>query len=43
MEDDKKCTLVIIGTTPKGKKELVGFLDGYRESTQSWPELLLDL
>lgn len=35
--------LVIIGATPEGKKELVGFTDGYRESTQSWRELLLDL
>jgi putative transposase len=35
--------LVIIGATPEGKKELVGFLDGYRESTQSWRELLLDI
>jgi transposase-like protein len=43
MEDDKQCMLVIIGATPEGKKELVGFLDGYRESTQSWRELLLAL
>ena len=43
MEDEKQCMLVIIGATPEGKKELVGFLDGYRESTQSWRELLLDL
>ncbi|MBT5541032.1 MAG: IS256 family transposase, partial [Alphaproteobacteria bacterium] len=43
MEDDKTCMLVIIGATPEGKKELVGFIDGYRESTQSWSELLLDL
>jgi transposase-like protein len=43
MEDDKQCMLVIIGATPEGKKELVGFLDGYRENTQSWRELLLDL
>ena len=43
MEEDKQCMLVIIGATPEGKKELVGFLDGYRESTQSWRELLLDL
>jgi len=41
--DDKQCILVIIGATPEGKKELVGFVDGYRESTQSWRELLLDL
>ena len=43
LEDDKQSMLVIIGATPEGKKELVGFLDGYRESTQSWRELLLDL
>jgi len=41
--DDKQCILVIIGATPEGRKELVGFTDGYRESTQSWRELLLDL
>lgn len=43
LEDEKQCMLVIIGATPEGKRELVGFLDGYRESTQSWRELLLDL
>lgn len=43
MEHEKQCMLVIIGATPEGKKELVGFRDGYRESTQSWVELLLDL
>ncbi len=43
MEQDSQCMLVIIGATPEGKKELLGFTDGYRESTQSWRELLLDL
>lgn len=43
MEIEKQCMLVIIGATPEGKKELVGFLDGYRENAQSWKELLLDL
>ncbi len=43
MDDDKQCILVIIGATPEGKKELIGFIDGYRESAQSWGELLLDL
>jgi len=43
MEDDAQCLLVIIGATPEGKKELVGLIDGVRESTQSWKELLLDL
>ncbi len=43
MEHDKQCMLAIIGATPEGKKELVGFIDGYRESAQSWGELLADL
>jgi transposase-like protein len=43
MEDDAQCLLVIIGATPEGKKELVGLIDGVRESAQSWKELLLDL
>ena len=43
MEDDKQCILVLIGVTSDGDKELIGFEDGYRESTQSWRELLLDL
>jgi transposase-like protein len=43
LEDEAQCLLVIIGATPEGKKELVGLLDGVRESAQSWRELLLDL
>jgi transposase-like protein len=43
MEQDAQCILVIIGATLEGKKELVGFQIGYRESTQSWRELLVDL
>ena len=43
LEDDKQCILVIIGATPEGKKELIGFTDGARESAQDWRELLLDL
>jgi putative transposase len=43
LEEDAQCLLVIIGATPEGKKELVGLIDGVRESTQSWRELLLDL
>jgi len=43
LEDDAQCLLVIIGATPEGKKELVGLVDGVRESSQSWKELLLDL
>lgn len=43
MEDASQCMLVIIGATPDGRKELVGIMDGYRESEQSWRELLVDL
>ena len=43
LEDTAQCLLVIIGATPEGKKELVGLVDGVRESAQSWRELLLDL
>ena len=38
-----ECMLVVIGATPEGKKELVGFQVGTRESAQSWRELLVDL
>ncbi len=41
--EEKQCLLVIIGADQEGNKELVGLLDGYRESEQSWKELLLDL
>lgn len=43
MEPDKQCILVLIGATPEGRKELIGFQSGYRESAQSWRELLADL
>ena len=43
MEDEKQCILVIIGATPEGRKELVGFTDGTRESAHDWRALLLDL
>jgi putative transposase len=43
LEDAKQCILVIIGATPEGRKELLGFTDGARESAQDWHELLLDL
>lgn len=43
MEPQAECMLVIIGATPEGKKELVGFQVGIRESAQSWRELLVDL
>jgi putative transposase len=43
LEEQAQCILVIIGATLEGKKELVGFTDGMRESSQSWRDLLLDL
>ena len=43
LEDEKQCILVIIGATPEGSKELVGFTDGARESAHDWRALLLDL
>jgi transposase-like protein len=46
LEDDanqKQCLLVLMGATVDGHKELIAVLDGYRESTQSWREVLLDL
>ena len=38
-----QCLLVIIGVTPEGRKERVVIGDGYRESKESWKEILLDL
>ena len=43
MEAAAECMLVLIGATPEGKKELVGFQTGVRESAQSWRELLVDV
>src|SRR6266540_1961484 len=43
MEDNAECMLVLIGATPEGRKELVGFQTGVRESAQSWRELLIDI
>ena len=39
----KQCILVLMGATAAGTKELIGIADGYRESEQSWTELLMDL
>jgi transposase-like protein len=43
LEEDRLCTLVIIGVRPDGEKELVALADGYRESTDSWKSVLRDL
>ena len=43
MEENAECMLVILGATPEGRKELIGFQVGLRESEQSWHELLTDI
>jgi putative transposase len=43
LEEANQCILVVIGATPEGRKELVALTDGFRESEQSWKELLLGL
>jgi transposase-like protein len=46
LEDEanrRQCLLVLMGATSEGKKEPIAVIDGYRESEQSWAELLLDL
>ena len=40
-DDNKQCILVVIGVTEHGRKEFIAIEDGYRESEQSWTELLL--
>ena len=42
-DDARQCILVVIGATADGRKELLALEDGYRESEQSWHELLADL
>jgi len=46
LEDEpsqRQCMLVLMGATVDGRKELIAVVDGYRESKQSWYELLIDL
>ncbi len=43
LEEDRQCILVVMGATQDGSKELVAIADGYRESAQSWKEILIDL
>ena len=40
LEEDRLCLLVLIGARPDGTKELIAIEDGYRESTESWLDLL---
>jgi transposase-like protein len=42
LEQTKLCLLVMIGVRADGRKELVALTDGYRESTESWADLLRD-
>jgi len=39
----RQCILVMLGATAEGEKELIAIADGYRESAQSWKELLLEV
>src|SRR5512135_3165768 len=43
LEGGRQCILVLMGATAEGRKELIAIADGYRESEQSWRELLLDV
>jgi putative transposase len=43
LDDDRLCTLVMIGTRPDGEKELLAVEDGYRESAESWKTVLREL
>src|SRR5258707_15532684 len=43
LDEERTCVLVLIGATEDGTKELLAVVDGYRESTQSWLELLQQL
>ena len=40
LDEERSCVLVLIGATEDGNKELLAVVDGYRESAQSWSELL---
>jgi putative transposase len=43
LEDERLCTLVLIGARPDGTKEVIALEDGYRESAESWRSVLRDL
>jgi putative transposase len=43
LEEERLCALVIVGVRADGTKELVAIDDGYRESTESWADVLRDL
>jgi len=43
LDEARLCCLVVLGVRLDGTKELVAITDGYRESTDSWADLLRDL
>lgn len=43
LEEERLCALVLVGVRSDGAKELIAIEDGYRESTESWADLLRDL
>jgi len=43
LEDERLCTLVLIGARADGQKELIAIEDGYRESAESWKTVLRNL
>jgi transposase-like protein len=43
LEDERTCILVLMGTLKDGRKELIGIVDGFRESKLSWQDLLRGL
>lgn len=43
LEEERLACLVLIGARPDGTKEVIALEDGYRESKESWPELLREL
>jgi transposase-like protein len=42
-DNNRQCILVLMGATAEGRKELIAITEGYRESADSWRELLLDV
>jgi putative transposase len=43
LEDARTCVLVLVGATEDGTKELLAIADGFRESKDSWADLLREL
>lgn len=43
LEEERSCILIVMGATEEGRKELLAVQDGYRESKESWRDVLRDL